>query len=337
GEEGGKEPAWEPPYYGNGLFTFRRDFSDRSQCRSGLVSSTNIDWQDAAAGYLHPRKTGEEATLVYRIRTPYFMPEATLSGAFFCRGGSDAAALEISTDNGKRWVPLWRADATGTLKASATTAETQKVTTDVPWKYSYLMRLRMRAGKAPRDVGVYHLESRTVLAYNPRCLPALRPGDNRITFADGAAGGRTAKVTYSWRDGLPIRLSNETPLEGEELVVSARVANRGGAEARDVPVVFFLGNPAQGGTEIGRETVPRIPAGGSGLASVRWRATRKIGGRAINPGAPLYAVVDPDNRVAESDKTNNSFSRTVKVLNPPDIRIPSASFIRFETSGERPD
>jgi len=336
GQEGGKEPAWEPPFYGNGLFTFHRDFTNRSQCRSGLVSSANIDWQDAAAGYLHPQKAKQEAVLVYRVKTPYFIPETTLSGSFFRRGTVDSVELDISTDNGKRWVPLWRADGTGTVKASATSAQTQQVTTDVPWKYTYLMRLRMRAGNSPRDVGAYHLESTSVLAYNLRCLPALRPGDNRITFSDGSQARRTVKVTYIWRDDLPITLSTETPFEGEEVTVSARVTNRGAAEAHSVPVAFFLGNPAQGGVEIGRETIPRIPVGGSGLARVRWKATRKIAGRAVNPGVQVYAVVDPDNRVAESDKGNNVSSRIVKVQNPPDIRIPSESFVRFESVKDRP-
>ncbi|ABB32227.1 APHP domain protein [Geobacter metallireducens RCH3] len=330
GQEGGKEPAGEPPFYGNGLFTFHRDFKDRSQSRSGLVSSTNIDWQDAAAGYLHPQHAKQEASLVYRVKTPYFIPETTLSGSFFRKGTGDSAAIDISTDNGKRWVSLWRADATGTVKASVVTAQTQQVTTDVPWKYSYLMRLRMRAGKSPRDVGAYHLDSASVLAYNPRCLPALRPGDNRITFSDGSQARRTVRVTYNWHDDLPITLSKETPFEGEEITVSARVTNRGAAEAHNVPVAVYLGNPAQGGVEIGRDTISRIPVGGTGLARVQWKATRKLAGRAANPGVPVYAVVDPDNRVAESDKANNVFSRIVKVLNPPDVRIPSESFIRFE-------
>jgi CARDB len=335
GEEGGKEPAWEPPYYGNGLFRFQRDFSEPSQCRAGLVSSTNIDWQDAATGYLHPQKARQEASLVYRVKTPYFMPEATLTGRFLRKGTGDSLELDISTDKGTRWVTLWRAEGTGSVKASAATTQTQLVTTDVPWKYSYLVRLRMRAGKSPGDVGAYNLESASVLTYNPRCLPALRQGANRITFSDEAKASRTVKVTYAWRDELPVRLSNETPFEGEAVTIGARVANRGAAEAVNVPVAFYLGNPSQGGAEIGRETILRIPAGGSGQASVRWKATRKITGKAANPGVQLYAVVDPDNRVSESNKTNNISSRTVKVLNPPDVRIPSESFIRFESFGDR--
>jgi hypothetical protein len=335
GEEGGKEPAWEPPFYGNGLFRFYRDFSQLSQSRGGLISSTNIDWQDGAAGYLHPQKAKQEASLVYRVKTPYFIPEATLSGKFFRRGPGDSVELDISTDNGKHWVTLWRADGTGTVKASAVTALTQQVTTDVPWKYSYLMRLRMRAGTSPRDVGAYNMESASVLAYNLRCLPALRPGDNRITFFDEAKADRTMKVTYAWRENLPVRLSNETPFEGEEVTVSARVTNQGAAEAANVPVALFIGNPSQGGVEIGRETILRIPVGGSGLARIGWKATRKFAGRAVNPGVPLYAVVDPDNRVAETDKANNIFLRVIKVINPPDVRIPAESFIRFERVKER--
>ncbi|MBT1074643.1 CARDB domain-containing protein [Geobacter grbiciae] len=337
GQEGGKEPAWEPPFYGNGLFTFHRDFKDRSQSRSGLVSSTNVDWRDAAVGYIHPQNAKQEAVLVYRVKTPYFIPETTLSGSFFRKGTGDSVEMDISTDNGKRWVPLWHADGSGTVKASAVTAQTQQVTTDVPWKYSYLMRLKMRAGKSPRDVGAYYLESTSVLAYNPRCLPALRPGDNRIIFSDESKTGRTVKVTYAWRDDLPIKLSTDTPFEGEEVTVSVGVTNHGAAEAHGVPVAVFLGNPAQGGVEIGRDTISRIPVGGTGLARVHWKATRKIAGRAVNPGVQVYAVVDPDNRVAESDKANNVFSRNVKVLSPPDVRIPSESFIRFERVKDHPE
>jgi hypothetical protein len=335
GEEGGKDPAPEPPFYGNGLFMFHRDFANPSQARSGFVSSTNIDWNDSAAGYLHPEKAKTEASLVYRVKAPYFMPEATLSGTFLRKNTGDSVELDISTDNGKRWVTIWRAEGTGTVRPSATTAQTQQVTTNVHWKYSYLVRLRMRAGKSSRDVGAYNLESASVLVFNPRCLPALRPGDNKITFSDGARAQRVVKLSYSWRDALPIRLSTETPLEGEEVTVSARVNNRGSVEARNVPVVFFLGNPSQGGVEIGKELMSRIPPGGSGSASVRWKATRKMASKAVNPGAELYAVVDPG-KVAETDKTNNVSSRIVKVLKPPDIRIPSESFIRFESVKERP-
>jgi hypothetical protein len=336
GEEGGKDSAPEPPIYANGSFTFHRDLMVPDQCRQGLVSSKNIDWQDRTSGYLHPAKANAEAEVVYLVRTPYFIPEATLSGKFFRRGPGDSVELDISTDNGKRWITLWRADGTGTVKASAVTALTQQVTTDVPWKYSYLMRLRMRAGTSPRDVGAYNLESASVLAYNLRCLPALRSGDNRITFSDEAKADRTVKVTYAWRENLPVRLSNETPFEGEEVTVSARVTNQGAAEAANVPVAFFLGNPSQGGVEIGRETILRIPVGGSGLARIGWKATRKFAGTAVNPGVPLYAVVDPDNRVTETDKANNISSRLVKVINPPDVRIPAESFIRFERVKERP-
>jgi len=336
GEEGGNEPAPEPPLYGNGHFRFFRDFANPSQARSGLVSSSNIDWRDAAAGYLHPEKPGTEASLVYRVKSPYFMPETTLSGSFFRKIASDSIGLDISTDNGKKWVPLWRADGAGNVKASATTVQTQQVTTDAPWKYSYLVRLRMRAGKSPRNVGVYNLESSSVLVFNPRCLPALHTSDNRITFSDGARAKRSVKVTYTWRDDLPLTLSTNSPLEGEEVTISARITNRGRTEARNVPVAFFLGNPSKGGVEIGKETIPRILPGGSGLASVRWKATRKIASGAVNPGAEVYAVVDPGKLVAETDKNNNVSSRAVKVLNPPDIRIPSDSFIRFESVKVRP-
>ena len=338
GAEGGGQPAPEPAIYANGTFKFHRDLSKPGECRAGLVSSKNIDWQDSTTGYVHPMNPKEEAYLVYRVKVPYFIPSATISGTFLRKNTNDSISLDISTDNGGHWHTLWSARGTGIVHADVSTSQTQEVTTDVPWKYSYLIRIRMQAGISPFNVGAYLVESTAHLFYNPQSLPALKTGDNTVTFRDEANTSRLVRVTCSWKENLPIRISKEFPQEGEEIVLSARVGNLGTGTARDIPVVFYLGDPKKGVVEIGRDFIPRISPGGIAYAKVKWKATRRSpnkGERTI--GAEIYVKIDPQNSVQESDKTNNSSFRIIKVLHPPEIQIPSERFIRFEKRKDHPD
>ena len=338
GAEGGGQPAPEPAIYANGIFKFHRDLSKPSECRTGLVSSKNIDWQDSTTGYLHPMKPKEEAHLVYQIKVPYFIPSATISGTFLRKHIKDSISIDISTDNGGHWRTLWSARETGIVQAEVSTSQTQEVTTDVQWKYSYLIRIRMQTETSPFDVGSYLLDSIAHLFYNPKGLPALKARENTITFHDEAGTPRLVRVTYSWKENLPIRISKEFPLEGEEIILSARVCNIGKGIAKDVPIVFYLGDPQRGGMEIGRDFIDSINSGGVAFVKVKWKATRRSSDKNERTiGAEIYVKIDPQNAILESDKTNNTSFRIIKVLNPPEVQIPSESFIRFEKSKDHPD
>lgn len=333
GDEGGNAPAPEPPVYANGTFRFYRDLLDPGQNTEGLISSENIDWKNLASGYLHPAVAKKEAYLIYRIRVPYFIPEASVKGAFLCKEGS-SVGIDISVDNGKSWAELWNARETGLVHAEAHTTETQKVTMYVPWKYSFLIRVRMFAEKSHLDVGGYHLESTADLFYNPKGLPQLKPGSNEIVFRAEEDSQCAVRVTYSWLESLPLSVSNEHPLEGEQVTLQARVRNNGNVTVKDVPVVFSLGLPGKGSTEIGRSLIKGIDSGGIGYASISWRATRTY------PEGTLVSVaVEPQGKVgreAGSHGQNNTFSRLISVLNPPDVRVPSEGFLSFERKKDDP-
>ncbi len=79
GQEGGSEPAPEPPIYANGIFTFRRNMSVPDRYLAGLIHTKNIDQRDAASGYLHPQKVREEAYVVYQVKLPYFIPDVAVT------------------------------------------------------------------------------------------------------------------------------------------------------------------------------------------------------------------------------------------------------------------
>lgn len=197
----------------------------------------------------------------------------------------------------------------------------------------------MRAETSPLDVGGYLLESTNHLFYNPKSLPALKEGDHTVTFRDKADSPRLVKVTYQWQEDHPIRVSKEFPLEGEEIFLSARVLNLGPGTVSNIPVFFYLGDPQQGGIEIGRDLIEKIDSGGVGYAKVRWKATRrwqKEKRATPGDGAAIYVTVDPANLIPESNKKNNTSFKMIKVLNPPGVQIPSESFIRFEKRQDDP-
>ena len=227
GAEGGNDPSPEPAIYANGIFRFHRDLSDPVQNREGLVSSNNISWDDFAKGYLHPWRIHKEAYLVYKVRIPYFIPSTTITGKFLKKYTDDLIAIDISTDNGQNWITLWEANEIGTVNAKLTTSQTQEVTTDKLWKYSYLLRIRMKAVKSVLDAGVYSIESANDLFYSPGSLPGLKNGENILTYHDEGHSPRSIKVTYKWQENLPIRISRELPIEGEEVTLNAHISNNG--------------------------------------------------------------------------------------------------------------
>jgi hypothetical protein len=335
GAEGGDKPAPEPPVYANGTFRFFRDMSDRQVRRVGLVDSSNIDWEDAAGGYVHPRLPGQEAFAIYRVRVPYFIPSVSVSGAFYRKTQSDLVTVDISTDDGKSWKELLTAKAPGMSNAHFETAQTQEITTDKTWKYSYLLRVRMRAGQASGDAGCYRIESITDLVYNPKSLPGLQKGENRFRFVSEGEPSGSVRITHQWRESLPLTLSNESPIDGEEVFLAARVRNKGDAVARQVAVVFYYGDPSAGGSEIGSQVIEQIKPGQSAVARIKWRATTRGLKKSDGiTGAPVFVTVNPKGTITESDRKNNTFRRIVKVLNPPDVSVPSESFVRLEQKND---
>ena len=76
------------------------------------------------------------------------------------------------------------------------------------------------------------------------------------------------------------------------------VTNDGSAEASDVLVRFYAGDPSQGGTQIGETTIDG-PIGSGDSESVT--VTLDAQSRNIT----LWAVVDPLNTIAECNDGNN--------------------------------
>ena len=105
---------------------------------------------------------------------------------------------------------------------------------------------------------------------------------------------------------VDIRFSTSNPVEGESVIITAYVSNRG-ADTKpqvDIEVHFFEGAPDDNGLEIGKgDIIIELKSGQRGKVEAKWRA--KAGSKDI------YVVIDPDNAIAESDETNNQAFRAI--------------------------
>ena len=101
-----------------------------------------------------------------------------------------------------------------------------------------------------------------------------------------------------------ISFSNNAPLPGKNVTISARISNRGEANAGNASVLFYDGAPADG-VLIG-ENVINVNVGQTANASVSWNAT--TGGR-----HEIHVVISPFNGFLEKDYTNNEAYKTIDV------------------------
>jgi len=137
---------------------------------------------------------------------------------------------------------------------------------------------------------------------NPHTLPVVVPvGSDLYVLAHRPKPDLTI-------DEIVLDPSNPGP--GEQVNVTARARNLRAMNAPAVQVRFYDGDPDDGGAVIGTRTVNPDPliGGSSGQASLQWTVP--------TDGQPhvLYAVVDPDNAIQETNEENNSASYAVAVL-----------------------
>jgi hypothetical protein len=108
-----------------------------------------------------------------------------------------------------------------------------------------------------------------------------------------------------------IAFSNEHPIAGQTITITATVRNKGFQEV-DTPVTvhFFRGNPDGGGTLIGQGTTgPSMTFGESAAVDITWAA---VGGR-----HDIYVLVDPNQQVPDFERNNNRVFRVMGTMPAP--------------------
>ena len=108
-----------------------------------------------------------------------------------------------------------------------------------------------------------------------------------------------------------------SPIEGEQVSITATIHNIGNADASNVVVQFFDGDPING-IQIGEnKTITSIAFGKTETVQVAWDTTGKAGSHDI------YVRIDPENNIDESNENNNQAFKYIIVR---ENKPPIASF-----------
>ena len=105
-----------------------------------------------------------------------------------------------------------------------------------------------------------------------------------------------------WTDPVTLRADSSTQM--------ALIVHRQGGKQplSNISVRFYLDNPDEGGTLLGNGEIPLLaPRSFGGTSTIDWEI----------PSAAdyvLYAIIDPDNEISETNEMNNVISRTITVL-----------------------
>ena len=123
--------------------------------------------------------------------------------------------------------------------------------------------------------------------------------------------GLQPDLTISIND---IVFSNLSPAANEEITITATIHNIGNADANNILVQFYDGDPDNGGILIGEQVISSITAGSSATAQINWIAQEGT--------HEIYVVIDPNNDIAESNEGNNIASKSLEVtIALPDLTV----------------
>ncbi|MEK9149306.1 MAG: CARDB domain-containing protein [Candidatus Desantisbacteria bacterium] len=138
---------------------------------------------------------------------------------------------------------------------------------------------------------------------------------NNIGSATIFVYGITPKLDLAPTD---ITITPATPTEGRPATITAKIANQGNQEARNVKVEFWDGSPGEAVShQVSTISIPEILAEGTQTISVTWETLGQLGRNYI------YVVVDPDNSIEESNENNNISHKACDVISPdkPDLAV----------------
>ena len=115
-----------------------------------------------------------------------------------------------------------------------------------------------------------------------------------------------------------IAFSATTPMETEPVTITTTLHNPGTLDSGGLTAAFYAtlpnGQPQGLSLQIGSAYVSNIPTNGTTTTSIVWDTTGFTG------TVPVRVVVDPYNRVAETNETNNEASANLTILTRPDLQ-----------------
>lgn len=162
-------------------------------------------------------------------------------------------------------------------------------------------------GQPSADVPLrFHLSPFATLALTGFAATPTGGTDASIGAGDVTFGGATAIAALAG-----------DPVEGDTITINAAIHNPGSLDTGPLTASFYA-MPA-GGTAwyIGSAFVPNVAAAGTETVPLQWNTMGFTG------DVPVRVVVDPFDRVAETNEANNQATANLTILTRPDLHIPS--------------
>lgn len=140
--------------------------------------------------------------------------------------------------------------------------------------------------------------------------------DNNQAVTNLTVNGATEpNLTISYSDML---FTPDPAEEGEKVAISAIVKNEGFSSANNFPVLFYRGDPSNGGMLLGSSTVS-LGAGENTTVSIDWNNIM-VSGETV-----IYIKVDPENQITEIKEDDNDAFAILNILSLPDLTISAGS------------
>ncbi len=159
---------------GNGEWIFLPDL-ESPDCRNLFYDSSAVEIApgDLSAPNVHPQAVGEPASVTFQVSAANVITSMQIQ-ATGRLGKDDTLAISVSRTGGIDWLPVWKAEATGSEDIRLNLRD------EVAGVTECLVRLEMLAKSRKTNVGLDRLKLTTLTQVNRRTLPKLTLGTNRV-------------------------------------------------------------------------------------------------------------------------------------------------------------
>jgi len=119
---------------------------------------------------------------------------------------------------------------------------------------------------------------------------------------------------------IDFSISSNIIIYGEDVELSAEIQNIGAASANYITLEFYDGNPYIDGILLGTKIISSLDVGEKDLLLFSWSEP--------TPGIhKIFAIIDRQNIIGESDESNNLLYQELMVVNLPDLTMSQPAFI----------
>jgi hypothetical protein len=185
--EDGPHSQKDSRLWGTGRIEYRPELASRNSYYP--LFSQNLKLPSNSGGPLQREDKASPAVAVFEMPSPYVIINADFELDAVLETAAHQLMVATSTDRGKSWEPAgsligpfqgsWR------IGAAALAVGDHGVATAVSGKYGYLVRLAL-SGPSSGEALVNEVAFRSLVQLNPRTLPALEAGENKLAYVPGS-------------------------------------------------------------------------------------------------------------------------------------------------------